>query len=37
MDVKLFQTRNVRKYEPIFDGLVDDFGYAYYHIICQDI
>lgn len=29
----LIQSRNINDYKPILEGLVEDFGYAYYHAI----
>jgi len=31
--MKIYQTRNIKDYKPILEGLVDDFGYVYYHAI----
>ena len=34
-DVILSQSKNVYDYEPIFEGLIADFGYFYYHAILK--
>lgn len=31
--IKLTQTKRLKSYKPILEGLVEDFGYIYYHAI----
>lgn len=31
--MKIIQSTNVKDYQPIFEGLIDDFGYVYYYAI----
>lgn len=31
--MKLFQTKDIKVYKPILEGLTEDFGYTYYHAI----
>jgi len=31
--MKIIQSKNIRNYKPILEGLVKDFGYIYYHAI----
>jgi GNAT superfamily N-acetyltransferase len=33
MHINFKQSRNIHDYRPILEGLVDDFGYTYYHAI----
>lgn len=33
MNIKLVKSVNVKDFKPIFEGLIDDFGYIYYHAI----
>ncbi len=31
--IYFYQTKNIHNYKNIFEGLIDDFGYSYYHSI----
>ena len=35
MKITLEQSKNLRSYKPILDGLIDDFGYIYYRAILE--